>query len=335
MDLVKKYVYAVTQKLPEQQRSDIQQELTGLIEDMLEQRVWDGTIHENDVEEVLIELGDPSELAAKYRGKERYLISPEMFDPFVTVMKVVLASIAVAISVASIIELILNPTEIVKQFAEYVVTLLTACIQGFAWVTIIFALVEWKGGRNSKRTLNTKKSWNPSDLPSIPNPRTLIKVSEPIFGIIISILSLVLFTFALNLVGVHRYNDGLYWVIPVFDEEVFSKYIPFIWVITAIAILRDCLKMMTRKWTPEIVISHLFFNITSLILIFMMFSNPSIWNADFMNQLEHAGLISMGSEVYQTVMSIWNNTTKGGLIIIIAIITIIDSVSVGMKLYRK
>lgn len=335
MDLVKKYVYAVTQKLPEQQRADIEQELTGLIEDMLDERVGEGPIHEKDIEDVLIELGEPSVLAAKYRGKERYLISPERFDPYVSVVKIVLASIAIAISVASFIEFFMNPTDVVKQFAEYLATLFSVSIHGFAWVTIIFALLEFTGERNSNHKLNTKKHWRPSDLAPIPDPKSLIKVSEPIFGIIFSILFLVLFTFAINLVGVHRFNEGLSWVIPVFNEEVFSKYIPFIWAITAIGILRDCLKMIVRKWTIEIVAFHLFFNLTSLILTFVMFSNPSTWNPEFINQLVNAGLITEGSEAYQSVSTIWKNTIEGGLMYIIAIITIIDSVAVGLKLYRK
>lgn len=38
MELIDRYVYAVVQKLPEQQRNDIRKELYGLIEDMLEER---------------------------------------------------------------------------------------------------------------------------------------------------------------------------------------------------------------------------------------------------------------------------------------------------------
>ena len=38
MDLINRYIYAVTQKLPESQRADIEKELHGLIEDMLEDR---------------------------------------------------------------------------------------------------------------------------------------------------------------------------------------------------------------------------------------------------------------------------------------------------------
>lgn len=331
MELIKKYVYAVTQKLPAQQRVDIEKELNGLIEDMLDERTQGAPVQESDVEEVLIELGDPSSLADKYRGKERFLISPERFDPYLSVLKIVLVSVAIAISVGFVIDFFMGPVNIAKQFAEYLASLFSASIQGFAWVTIVFILIEHRGNRTSDN--RTKKPWRPSDLPSIPDPKTVIKPIEPILGIIFSVVFLILFAYMLNLVGVHRFYDGQSTVIPVFNEEVFRKYIPFIWVLTAIGILRDCMKMITRKWTRQIVVFHLFFNIMSLIFTLIMFTDPSIWNPQFMNELVQAGAITEGSEGFQTVSTIWDRSREG-LIYVIALITVIDSIATGMKLYR-
>jgi hypothetical protein len=39
MEMIDRYVYAVTKRLPEKQREDVSDELRGLIEDMLEARV--------------------------------------------------------------------------------------------------------------------------------------------------------------------------------------------------------------------------------------------------------------------------------------------------------
>lgn len=80
MEMIERYIYAVTQKLPQSQREDIAVELRGLIEDMVEERVGD-TADEKVVEEVLLELGSPREMALKYTGKKRYLIGPELFEP--------------------------------------------------------------------------------------------------------------------------------------------------------------------------------------------------------------------------------------------------------------
>lgn len=55
MEMMERYIYAVTRKLPQSQREDIGKELRGLIEDMLEERVPIGTVTEKDLEDVLID----------------------------------------------------------------------------------------------------------------------------------------------------------------------------------------------------------------------------------------------------------------------------------------
>lgn len=54
MDLVERYIYAVTQKLPSQTREDIGKELRGLIADMLEERAQGERITEKHIEKVSI-----------------------------------------------------------------------------------------------------------------------------------------------------------------------------------------------------------------------------------------------------------------------------------------
>jgi hypothetical protein len=98
MEVIDRYIYAVTQRLPEQQREDIKRELQSLIEDMLEERISTGQASKEDVESVLLELGHPNELAVKYRGNERYLIGPMLIDTYLTTLKIVLASIIIGLT---------------------------------------------------------------------------------------------------------------------------------------------------------------------------------------------------------------------------------------------
>ncbi|WP_396126128.1 HAAS signaling domain-containing protein [Anaerobacillus sp. CMMVII] len=112
MELINRYIYAVTERLPEAQRADIAKELRGLIEDMLEERVGGGDPAKGDIEEVLLELGDPVSFADKYRGTKRYLIGPDLFTPYYTILKIVLFAIAVAMSVVLVIEVIFEPTTV-------------------------------------------------------------------------------------------------------------------------------------------------------------------------------------------------------------------------------
>lgn len=101
-DLIDRYVYAVISKLPVAQRAEIERDVRGLIEDMLEERAQGGEANVVIVEAVLSELGHPSKLAAQYRETKRYLIGPELIDLYWVIMKVVgLCSIVASRSLSS------------------------------------------------------------------------------------------------------------------------------------------------------------------------------------------------------------------------------------------
>ncbi len=101
MEKVERYVYAVTRKLPEKQRKDIEQELRGLIEDMLADRTGEGSPGEADIETVLTELGDPALLADSFRMGKKHLIGPDNYNTYFFVVKIVLAAVAFGITLAS------------------------------------------------------------------------------------------------------------------------------------------------------------------------------------------------------------------------------------------
>ena len=58
-DLVERYIYAATKRMPRKQREDVSLELRGLVEDMLAERCGSVTPTEKDIRIVLTELGTP------------------------------------------------------------------------------------------------------------------------------------------------------------------------------------------------------------------------------------------------------------------------------------
>ncbi|MNO30782.1 hypothetical protein D3C76_207290 [compost metagenome] len=144
-------------------------------------------ITQNDVEGVLLKLGNPSDLADKYRGSKRYLISPELFPTYIFVLKIALAAIAIATTVTFVVDTVLDPAQIQGQLTSYLSSVISGCFQGFAWVTIIFFFVDYKGASKTKLGSNT---WKPSDLPPLPDGRVRIKMSDPIVSITIRIIFL-------------------------------------------------------------------------------------------------------------------------------------------------
>lgn len=61
-DLIERYIYAVTKRLPQKVQKDISDELRTLIDDMLAERCGELVPEEKDIRVVLTELGTPEEL---------------------------------------------------------------------------------------------------------------------------------------------------------------------------------------------------------------------------------------------------------------------------------
>ncbi|UVI33353.1 hypothetical protein [Paenibacillus spongiae] len=332
MELIDRYIYAVTQRLPEQQRADIKQELQGLIEDMMEERAPAGQASREVAEGVLLELGHPNALAAKYRGYDRYLIGPLMFEPYLTTLKIVLISIAIAMTGIFAIESIVEPHDVLEHFTDFLVSLVIAAAQGFGWVTIVFALIDYRQQKNAVVS-QMNKGWKPSDLPPIPDRNMQIKMSEPIAGIIFTVLFTVLCLYSIDLVGVWRFHDGERTVIPFLNADVFRNYLPMVGVLAALGILKECIRIIVRKRTGKMIAFHIVLSVVVTVLVCVMLSDPAIWNADFIHQMQTAGILSAGGEDYDTVVSIWSRISDW-LVIIIGFFALLDIISETYKWYR-
>ncbi|MDF2520894.1 MAG: hypothetical protein K0R84_1522, partial [Clostridia bacterium] len=173
MDMINRYIYAVTKRLPEKQRDDIEKELRTLIDDMLEK--YDGEeAYETKVQKVLLDLGDPEILANNYRAAKRYLIGPQNFDNYMLILKIVMGAVFLGISISSAITGILAAEKnLIDIVASYIGILFSALLQAFAWVTIAFAIAEHNGVKVNDH-VQMKDTWNPAQLPPVPDKKAAI-----------------------------------------------------------------------------------------------------------------------------------------------------------------
>lgn len=88
MELVDRYVKAVTSRLPEKRRADIERELRSAIMDVLDGRA---ARTEDQVAAVLREFGAPATVAANYHPSGQYLIGPELYPAYRRVLGQALA----------------------------------------------------------------------------------------------------------------------------------------------------------------------------------------------------------------------------------------------------
>ncbi|MBP2240969.1 hypothetical protein J2Z40_001529 [Cytobacillus eiseniae] len=335
MESIERYVHAVTHLLPQSQREDIAKELRGLIEDMLDERVQDGNATKKDVEEVLLELGEPRKLANKYRGTNRYLIGPELFDHYIMVLKIVLIATSAVIGVSFIIEIIMDPPSILQAFISFIVSVVTGLPMAFAWTTFAFASLQFWGNKQLKVVdLQLNSDWKPSDLPPIPHPKGQVKKGEAITGIVFYIICITFFVFSSDYFGIWVFDDGKFKeVVHFFNEQYIGYCMLFIFLIFGFGIIKECLKLVHGRWTMQLVLFTAVVNIFSIIGLMIVIAEPLIWNPNFITQLVESGLLAVDSESFQTLSVIWEQATKW--LLIIFLFTLIWDIIDGYIRVRK
>jgi len=327
-DLIDRYVYAVTSKLPAGQRADIERELRGLIEDMREERSQDGEDHANLTEEVLTELGHPGKLASQYRETKRYLIGPELFDSYWVVLKVVGILSLIGVTIAFGIQLILDTASTEQLLPDYIGSLFQVGVYAVAWVTIVFAIMEYAGVKAAQKGRKKKGAWHPSELPSIPDTGARIRISGSIVSMMFCIFFFVIFVYS-NLFGVFLHvGSPAYTFIPFWNPDVVHELLPFFYGLLALFILREAIKLFIGQWTTKLAFYTLAVDAAIFLIYIGLFADQSIWNPSFMNELLTSGVVSRDSaastDSYTTVSRIWDIAQERALLVI-ALVMVIES----------
>ena len=333
MEMIDRYVYAVTKNLPEVQRKDVADELSSLIADMLDERVEKNDVTDQDVEEVLLELGNPRNLARKYRDDKKYIIGPDLHDLYMLVLKTVLISIVIIFSAIFVIQVLLNPINIVDYFTNYIVSFITSIPISIGWITLGFGLIEYfSWGSVTKLTIT--KDWKPSQLKPVPDANENGKRNESISGVVFYIIGLVSLAFSNEYLGVWIFQEGKFsGVVPFINEETYSQFQILIFIVFGFGIVKECLKFIYKKWTFPIIFMTFIVNLISIILLLFISTRNQFWNPNFMNELEQNGFINIGSNSFETIRVIWEQMTFWTLIIFI--VALVLDVIVGYIKFRK
>ena len=333
-----RYIYAVTRELPPAQRPDIEKELHGLIDDMLEEHAQSRPSTEKDLEDVLYELGKPQELADKYRDQKRFLIGPELYPYFIFILKIVFMAIGISMTVLLIVRGLGEPQQIWQVFLETAGAFISAITQAFIWITVIFGLSEHFGWHKKEINLPAEKEWRLSDLPQLPDERNKISRGESIFTIIFLVLGGALVSFALNLIGIWVINPGVNaTIIPFFNNQLFATFLPLIYGSIIIEILVEMVKQVIGKWNLKTIAAEIFSKGVNLLVGILIFSNRNIWNSEFLTQLRDTQLLGTNNESYAFFSAIWNNVTENIVfyIILVFILSIIGSIIRLIRLHTN
>ena len=322
-ELIDRYIYAVTRRLPMKLRGDVEQELASLISDMLEARCGAVVPTENDIRVVLTELGAPTKLAAKYSGDEGgALISGEYFLMYKFVLKLVLPIAAGGVAFASLLSLLLgggagmDPWLLAgKTFGEIFAGIVGGTIQAFAIVTFVFAVLEHK-----------KVVFGGSDfidsLPQVPVKNERVKPWEPIAGMVWCVVAAVVFLGFPQVMG-GRFGAG--WM-PAFDVAALrALWLPIaLWM--ALGIGKEIVRLAEGRYTRRLLIVTLAADLATAACAAVVFLPGKIMNPAF---AQNVGVIF--NEPFLTKFFVNFNQFFLGLVIAALVIEI---VTVSVKAWR-
>jgi hypothetical protein len=329
MSLIDRYVYAVTERLPEDTREDVSRELRANIEDMLPENPT-----ESDVRNVLEELGSPMKLAEEYNPKKRYLIGPGLYDKYFSVLKLVIGIVTTVLICVTCFEWAVNPSVngslaemSSKFFVDMLVTIIQGVIQGSLWVTLVFAVLE-RSGVNEGMMPFAKKEWSLDDLPNLPvSNKSKISRGETIFSIFFTVLFTALFYFQPQLAGIYiKGENGLIQAAPVFVVERLNSYMIIILILAFIQLGISAWKFISMRWTVPLAIGNAFYNTAACILVVVMMGDNYLFNEEFLSKI--ADYIKMSNS--ETISMWWSSSIWIFTAVFIAI-SLWDSIAAFIK----
>lgn len=318
-DLVERYIYAVTKRLPGKQREDVSRELHTLVEDMLAERCGETSPGEKDIRVVLTELGTPQALYARYVGDgDKSLIGQPYYSTYLFVMKIVLAAVAVGITISNGILQMLEPQSWWAMAGTWLAMLYNSFLASFAIVTLLFAYFSRKG-------IRVGESFNFDDLPPVPKRSQEIPKWECVAGIVFCAVFMVLFVFTPQVFGV-LYEGKL---LSMFDMEAIRGSWPLIVALALCGIVREVVQLMERRYNTRVLVTALATNAVSALLCIWWLVGFDVMNPVFLENMH--GIFSGESGIVFRMFAHFDLFFLGCMLFAL----VLDSVDVAVKTLRK
>jgi hypothetical protein len=279
-NMIDRYLYDVSRRLPESIRADVERELRSNIEDMLPENPT-----EEDTERVLLSLGSPAKLSVQYHPNPRYLIPPELFDDYLMVLKIVAVTLASLLAALSVFKVVFGDLGgaglvpmIVTVLSSFLSAAFTGIVQAFFWVTVGFFCASYFG-KDKKEA-----HWSPKELREIPqNAKTVIKKSETIANVVFTVLFTLLF-----LAGTLRQPPFIAWyeagrpIVPLLNAQVVLRFLPLYIIEMLLLIFVSALKLIKGRWTASVAISQCVSGAFSAVVGVAFFTRPDVFTGAFM-----------------------------------------------------
>lgn len=255
--LTDRYLAATLRSVPTARREEIADELRASIGDMIEGRTAGGLDATTAEREVLTELGNPAELAARYADRRLQLIGPTYYLAWQRLMIGLLSTVPAVVGVLMGVLEATVADNATGAIGKGIVGAFNVAVQIAFWVTLVFAVMERLG------TPLPQAEWTIDQLPEEPAERdvTLTDVCASIvfLGLLIAALPWQHFQ---TVVG-----DGDR--LPILDPALWRFWLPLLLAVLVASIGLEFAKYRARRWTWPLVAVNAGLNLA--------FAAPMIW----------------------------------------------------------
>jgi hypothetical protein len=130
-----------------------------------------------------------------------------------------------------------------------------------------------------------KSKWSPSELPVIPQKKALIPIHDPVISIIFNTIFLILLYNTPKVFSAYIKVENETMVIPVFNQQAMQGFRILLISILLLLVFKEVLKLYSRRWTLKVSVIVAVLSAISTILTLSIFTNSSVWNPDFPNEI--------------------------------------------------
>ncbi len=329
-NLIERYVYDVSRRLPEKDKYEVSDELRANIYDMLPPDAAD-----DDITSVLTELGSPASLAEKYRQNPRYLISPAYYDEYVRALKWVLPLVG---AIVMIIGMILgavqamggepvSAADIISSVLSKGISMgLNAALQALFWITIGFVIAERTGAYPA-----STGEWSVNDLPEIlPDDKRRIPLSDSIVELVLTVIfaALAVLLCLGKLPIAFIIQDGETQIRSLFSPGFLSACAPAIVAMALLDIGELVVKIKQRRWTPAVCAAAIISAVVNMAVMLYLVNRPNIFSAEFVEFIASLDLAGFD------LLSIMQTQAASPSIIVSVVIIAIFLLECGTALYK-
>lgn len=347
-ELMERYIYQVTRRLPREQRNEVGMELQELIGDMMDAN--------GSMEEALMKLGSPAEFAKKYQDTSRYLIGPEYYDNYLWFLKIVLLCTLIPVLAVGVIEGVqeaaaVSGSDYITGIVHAVIYGITnsatngiiSCMGAFGGVTIMFAVMERQKikfdlRREKEWTINDlgdnftsqKNGWTPKYLAPVPHKKAFISRGDSIVGIVFIVIFCVLLIFAPRLfAGIFR-EGKIKTIVPIFNLDKWNMILPVFITGLLIGLADEAVRLVMGCYCKIVMISSIVCGVLQVILSMLLLKVLPFWNPDFAAEVK----TQLGEQLHfgAKILSKWDGPTVSNIILVLIItITILE---IAVTIYK-